>query len=122
MSESGDRRDPHDFLRVAHRPSEADVHARRIANEFLRGFRFFQDVGNCVTVFGSARFAEGHPYYELARETGRQLAGAGYCVMTGGGPGIMEAANRGAKEGGGRSPAARLPVYRRQAGLYSSPA
>ena len=103
MSEAGDRRDPRDFLRVAHRPSEAEVHARRIANEFLRGFRFFRDVGRCVTVFGSARFPEGHAYYELARETGRHLARAGYAVMTGGGPGIMEAANRGAKEGGGRS-------------------
>ncbi len=103
MGDSGDRREPRDFLRVAHRPSEAEIHARRIANEFLQGFRFFQEVDRCVTVFGSARFPEGHRYYELAREAGRQLARAGYTVMTGGGPGIMEAANRGAKEGGGRS-------------------
>jgi hypothetical protein len=75
----------------------------RIAAEFIQGFRRFHFLGPCVTVFGSARFEEGHPYYALARETGRLLAGAGFVVMTGGGPGIMEAANRGAKEAGGIS-------------------
>jgi uncharacterized protein (TIGR00730 family) len=75
----------------------------RIMREFLRGFRALHFVGPCVTVFGSARFGEGHPYYELARQMGRRLAGLGLTVMTGGGPGIMEAANRGAKEAGGRS-------------------
>jgi uncharacterized protein (TIGR00730 family) len=71
--------------------------------EFLRGFESFDFAGPCVTVFGSARFPEGHRYYELARATGRELARAGFAVMTGGGPGIMEAANRGAREGGGQS-------------------
>jgi hypothetical protein len=71
--------------------------------EFLRGFESFDFDGPCVTVFGSARFAEGHPYYRLARELGAALATAGYAVMTGGGPGIMEAANRGAREAGGVS-------------------
>lgn len=71
--------------------------------EFLRGFEFMQMDRPCVTVFGSARFKEGHPYYEQAREIGRHLAGHGYAIMTGGGPGIMEAANRGCKEGGGLS-------------------
>jgi uncharacterized protein (TIGR00730 family) len=75
----------------------------RIALEFVRGFRTLHFVGPCVTVFGSARFVDGHPYYELAQEMGRRLAGLGFTVMTGGGPGIMEAANRGAKEAGGRS-------------------
>jgi uncharacterized protein (TIGR00730 family) len=75
----------------------------RIALEFIRGFRALHFVGPCVTVFGSARFAEGHRYYELARATGAELARAGFAVMTGGGPGVMEAANRGAKEAGGRS-------------------
>jgi len=60
-------------------------------------------VGPCVTVFGSARFKTDHPYYELGREVGARLARRGFAVMTGGGPGIMEAANRGAKEVGGRS-------------------
>jgi uncharacterized protein (TIGR00730 family) len=71
--------------------------------EFVRGFRTLHFVGPCVTVFGSARFSEDHPYYQLAREVGQELARAGFTVMTGGGPGIMEAANRGAKEVGGRS-------------------
>ena len=71
--------------------------------EFLRGFRKLQGLGPCVTVFGSARFDEEHRYYRLAREIGERISGAGYTVMTGGGPGIMEAANRGAQEGGGRS-------------------
>src|SRR6185436_6522026 len=75
----------------------------RIAGEFLRGFRRLHFVGPCVTVFGSARFKEDHPYYTLARDIGRRLALAGATVMTGGGPGIMEAANRGAKEAGGYS-------------------
>jgi len=71
--------------------------------EFLRGFESFDFETPCVTVFGSARFNEGHPHYEMARATGHALAKAGYGVMTGGGPGIMEAANRGAKEAGGLS-------------------
>src|SRR3974390_364158 len=78
--------------------------AVRIFLEFLRGFEFFSDIDRpCVTVFGSARFAPGHPYYEMARELGGALVKAGYAVMTGGGPGIMEAANRGAKEADGLS-------------------
>ncbi|MEK7216544.1 MAG: TIGR00730 family Rossman fold protein [Chloroflexota bacterium] len=74
-----------------------------IVGEFLRGFRRLHFAGPCVTVFGSARFGEGHPYYALGREVGREIAGEGFTVVTGGGPGIMEAANRGAKEAGGRS-------------------
>lgn len=88
----------------------------RIAREFIHGFRRLHFVGPCVTVFGSARFGEGHPYYDLAREAGRKLAEIGFTVMTGGGPGLMEAANRGAKDAGGRSvgcniilPAEQLP-------------
>ena len=77
--------------------------AARIFYEFVRGFRALHFVGPCVTVFGSARFTENHEYYRLARALGGELANAGFAVMTGGGPGIMEAANRGAKEMGGRS-------------------
>lgn len=71
--------------------------------EFIRGFRALHFVGPCVTVFGSARFKEDHPYYQLARQVGACLAEAGFTVMTGGGPGVMEAANRGAKDVGGKS-------------------
>lgn len=86
------------------RTREADLEsAVRLFLEFLRGFQELDFQGPCVTVFGSARFAPGHPYYELARATGRHLAESGYAVMTGGGPGIMEAANRGAREAGGLS-------------------
>ncbi|MFA7248416.1 MAG: TIGR00730 family Rossman fold protein [Dehalococcoidia bacterium] len=75
----------------------------RIGLEFLRGFRRLHFLGPCVTVFGSARVPEGHPHYELARSVGAGLARAGFAVMTGGGPGVMEAANRGAREAGGPS-------------------
>src|SRR5436309_5620509 len=75
----------------------------RIMSDFLRGFRHLHFVGPCVTVFGSARFKEDHRYYALAREMGRRLGRAGFTVMTGGGPGIMEAANRGARDVKARS-------------------
>ncbi|MBB5031443.1 LOG family protein [Prosthecobacter vanneervenii] len=74
-----------------------------VAKDFMQGFRALHFVGPCITVFGSARFAEDHPYYKLARDMGAALARMGFTVMTGGGPGIMEAANRGAKDAGGRS-------------------
>jgi len=79
------------------------LRALRIFREFLRGYRALHFVGPCVTVFGSARFHDRHPHYELAREMGRRIAARGFTVLTGGGPGIMEAANRGAKDVGGRS-------------------
>lgn len=75
----------------------------RILREFIRGFRVLHFVGPCVTVFGSARFKEDHRYYQLAREVGSALVHQGFTVMTGGGPGVMEAANRGAKEADGTS-------------------
>ncbi|MCU0877662.1 MAG: TIGR00730 family Rossman fold protein [Pirellulaceae bacterium] len=76
---------------------------RRITAEFERGFKRLGKLGPAVTVFGSARFKPGHEYYELAREVGRELALAGLTTITGGGPGAMEAANRGAHEVGGPS-------------------
>jgi uncharacterized protein (TIGR00730 family) len=71
--------------------------------DYLRGLSAFRRVGPCVTVFGSARTWPDDPNYELARRMGATLARLGFTVMTGGGPGIMEAANRGAREAGGRS-------------------
>src|SRR5213595_2183143 len=75
----------------------------RVMRDFLRGFRTLHFVGPCVTVFGSARIKRDDPNYERARKMGAAIAQLGFTVMTGGGPGIMEAANRGAKEVGGRS-------------------
>jgi uncharacterized protein (TIGR00730 family) len=77
--------------------------AFRMFWELIRGFRALHFAGPCVTVFGSARFGEGHPYYAVGRALGAELVRAGFTVMTGGGPGLMEAANRGAREAGGAS-------------------
>ncbi|HEX5170681.1 MAG TPA: TIGR00730 family Rossman fold protein [Cyclobacteriaceae bacterium] len=77
--------------------------AIRVLWEFIKGFRALHFVGPCITVFGSARFKEDHSYYKMAYEVGKKLAEAGVTVLTGGGPGIMEAANRGAFENGGIS-------------------
>ena len=74
-----------------------------VVREFLKGFRTLHFVGPCVTVFGSARYKETHPYYKKAQLVSGAIAKLGFTIMTGGGPGIMEAANRGAKEVGGRS-------------------
>lgn len=74
-----------------------------VAADFLRGFRALHFVGPCITVFGSARFKEDHAYYKLTREMGAAISKMGFTVMTGGGPGIMEAANRGARDAGGPS-------------------
>jgi uncharacterized protein (TIGR00730 family) len=79
-------------------------HVARIADEFLEGFVAVERIGRpAVSVFGSARVDEEHPAYRQGREVGRRLAEAGFAVVTGGGPGVMEAANRGAREGGGLS-------------------
>lgn len=88
--------------------------AARIFWELMRGFRTLHFVGPCVTVFGSARFPEGHPYYDLGRAVGRELARAGFTVMTGGGPGVMEATNRGARDAGGRSVGCNIRLPREQ--------
>jgi uncharacterized protein (TIGR00730 family) len=75
----------------------------RVMWQFLKGFRKLHFIDPCVTVFGSARYKEDHSYYKLARNVGEKIAGMGFTVMTGGGGGIMEAANRGAFEAGGSS-------------------
>lgn len=77
--------------------------AWRVFTQFLKGFRTLHFVGPCITVFGSARYKQDHPFYEAAMKFGKSISNLGFTVMTGGGPGIMEAANRGAFENGGNS-------------------
>jgi uncharacterized protein (TIGR00730 family) len=77
--------------------------AIRVFWQFIKGFRTLHFVGPCITVFGSARYKEENIYYRVARNFGKKIAEAGFTTMTGGGPGIMEAANRGAFESGGMS-------------------
>ncbi|MGH3052153.1 MAG: LOG family protein [Gaiellaceae bacterium] len=82
----------------------ARLHVRRIADEFFQGFSAVEQIGRpAVSIFGSARVREGHPAYSAARDLGGRFAQAGFAVVTGGGPGVMEAANRGAQESGGLS-------------------
>lgn len=91
------------FLAGRHSRSKELLRVVKIGLEFIRGFRALHRIGPAVTGFGSARFKEGHPYYKLGLEVGDALAREGYAVITGGGPGIMEAISRGAKEAGGES-------------------
>ena len=91
------------FLEGPHTRGFEFRRALRILLECIKGFRVLHFVGPCATVYGSARFKEGHPYYDMARKVGAALVRQGFTVMTGGGPGLMEAANRGAKDAGGRS-------------------
>ena len=91
------------FLEGPHSRKEEFIFTVKVLFEFIKGFRKFHFLGPCATVFGSARFSQEHPYYKSAREFGSELVKLGFTVMTGGGPGIMEAANRGAKDAGGKS-------------------
>ena len=91
------------FLEREGSQNDDDARAARIIRELLRGFDAMRGVGPCVTVFGSARFKPGSRHYQLAMDVGATFARAGFTVITGGGPGVMEAANRGAKEAGGLS-------------------
>ncbi|MCC7441228.1 MAG: TIGR00730 family Rossman fold protein [Bdellovibrionales bacterium] len=102
------------FLRGPHGRAFELGKALQIFAEILRGFRRLHFLGPCVTVFGSARFPESHPYYGLTRELGAGLARAGFTVITGGGPGLMEAANRGAYEAGGTSVGCNIRLPREQ--------
>ncbi len=91
------------FLDGPRRRLEELARLVRVMLEFIRGFRALHFVGPCVSVFGSARFAADHRYYQLAQTVSARVSQLGFTVMTGGGPGIMEAANRGARQAGGAS-------------------
>jgi uncharacterized protein (TIGR00730 family) len=106
------------FLERPKRPEFLDSdpwRALRILSEFVDGFDALAALGPAVSVFGSARTPEGHPWYQVARSVGRMLAEAGYAVITGGGPGVMEAANRGCREGGGLSVGCNIELPHEQA-------
>jgi uncharacterized protein (TIGR00730 family) len=92
------------ILSAAEKTEDLEDDIALIAQEFREGFQAVDEIAQpAVTIFGSARIAAGSPVYERARETGRRFAQLGWAVVTGGGPGVMEAANRGAREGGGLS-------------------
>ena len=80
-----------DLLTHSRTPEREKARLKRITNEFARAFKGLYRVGPAVTVFGSARFQEQHPYCKMARAVGAELAKAGFATLTGGGPGIMEA-------------------------------
>lgn len=88
----------------------------RVSWDFIKAFRVLHFVGPCVTIFGSARVQEGTTYYEMTRQVAKRMAQMGFTVMTGGGPGIMEAGNRGAFENGGRSVGVNIQLPFEQAG------
>src|SRR6266404_4321471 len=92
------------MLQTHESAAEIREHTERIAHEFRMGFEAVEKIDRpAVSIFGSARVREGSPEYDLARTTGRLFADAGWAVVTGGGPGAMEAANRGCRDGGGLS-------------------
>jgi len=90
------------------------VFTLKILLEFIRGFRKLHFLGPCITIFGSARFKEGHPYYTLTRSASAEFAKLGFTILTGGGPGLMEAANRGAKDVNGRSVGCNIQLPKEQ--------
>ncbi len=103
------------FLEGPHSRSQELLVVWSAMRDLIQGFRVLHFVGPCVTVFGSARFGDDHPLYQLARDVGQALVRLGFTVMTGGGPGIMEAANRGAREAGGRSVGCNIELPHEQA-------
>lgn len=90
-----------------------------VVMQFIKGFRTFHFIGPGITIFGSARFKEDHPYYKLAREVAGSVSKLGFTIVTGGGSGIMEAANRGAKEAGGISVGCNIVLpHEQEANIY----
>ena len=94
-TESPKMNQEYEFLMTTRTVERETERLARIDAEFVRGFKGLGRLGPAVTVFGSARFKDDHPYYQLAREVGRELARRGFATLTGDGPGIMEAEARG---------------------------
>ena len=105
----------YDYLEGPKSRSSELAFTMRVAWQFIKGFRKLHFVGPCVTVFGSARFKAGHRYYTMAEKVGAAVVRTGFTVMTGGGPGIMEAANKGAYEAGGTSVGCNIKLPMEQA-------
>lgn len=103
------------FLSGPHSRLEEFRFTLHVAKEFVKGFRSLHFIGPCVTFFGSARFDEHHAYYKLTQLAAAEVAKLGFTIMTGGGPGLMEAANRGAREVGGRSVGCNIVLPHEQA-------
>ncbi|MDI1234197.1 MAG: TIGR00730 family Rossman fold protein [bacterium] len=97
------KHEPISYLEGPRSRTDELIFTIKVVFQFIKGFRALHFVGPCITVFGSARFKEDHVYYKMAREVSAKIAQLGFTIMTGGGPGIMEAANRGAKDVGGKS-------------------
>jgi uncharacterized protein (TIGR00730 family) len=102
------------FLEGAHSRTFEFFHAFSVFFEMIKGFRKLHFIGPCVTIFGSARFGKDHQYYQMAELCSKELARLGFGIMTGGGPGIMEAANKGAKESGALSVGCNISLPREQ--------
>lgn len=115
MSKTKDNSDIR-FLEGPHSRWQEFKMAFKVFLEFIRGFRGMHFIGPCVTVFGSARFKEDNIHYKQCRELSGEIAKLGFTIMTGGGPGIMEAANRGAKDVGGRSVGCNIELPFEQSG------
>lgn len=112
-----ERRPDQNDVDLLHGDRSADEDRQRLAailEEFRTGFDALRNIGPCVTVFGSARFGEDHRYYRLARTTAARFGEAGFAIMTGGGPGVMEAANRGASDVGAHSIGCAIELPREQ--------
>ena len=103
MKDTSSHKEEHVFLQGPNSRQSELIFAFKVFTEFIKGFRVFHFLGPCATVFGSARYKEGHPFYDMARKVGMELSKLGFTVMTGGGPGLMEAANRGARDVKGKS-------------------
>lgn len=107
--------DPHEKQYVIDALAEDSWRMFRILGEFVQGFEEMADIGKAVTIFGSARMKPGDDVYDKAQALAAELAQSGYAVLTGGGPGIMEAANKGAFEAGGRSVGLNIDLPHEQA-------
>lgn len=103
LKEEKPKQKPINYLEGPRSRTDELIFTIKVVFQFIKGFRALHFVGPCITVFGSARFKEDHVYYNTARALSAKIAQLGFTIMTGGGPGIMEAANRGAKDVGGRS-------------------